>query len=160
LSIPDGAVRLLDENRSSEEAMKYMMLIYSAEGAATEDQHADCVAKSTQLCHELASKGQFLGASPLHPVATATCVRIRNGSRLITDGPFAETTEQLGGYYQIDAPNLDEAIAIAARVPAAHWGTIEVRPVVELPGLPSSKSSLSSSKNGESHEICVSGIHR
>src|SRR5271163_1413473 len=112
--------------------MKYMMLIYSAEGATTEERHADCVARSTQLCHELADQGRFLGASPLHPSATATCVRIRNGSRLITDGPFAETTEQLGGYYLIDAPNLDEAIAIAARIPAAQWGTIEVRHVVEM----------------------------
>ena len=119
--------------------MKYLMLIYNREGTMTEDQHAACVAKSTQLCHELAAQGRFLGASPLHPVATATCVRIRDGSRLITDGPFAETTEQLGGYYLIDAPNLDEAIAIAARIPAAQWGTIEVRPVVEMAGLPSSK---------------------
>ncbi len=119
--------------------MKYIMLIYSREGAMTEEQHAACVAKSTQLCHELAAQGRFLGASPLHPVATATCVRIRNGSRLITDGPFAETTEQLGGYFLIDAPNLDEAITIAARIPAAQWGTIEVRPVVEMTGLPSSK---------------------
>jgi hypothetical protein len=84
--------------------MKYMMLIYSAEGAMTEEQHADCVARSTHLCHELAGQGRFLGAAPLHPSATATCVRLRNGSRLITDGPFAETTEQLGGYYLIDAP--------------------------------------------------------
>jgi hypothetical protein len=119
--------------------MKYMMLIYSAEGTITEEQHAACVAKSTELCHELAGQGRFLGASPLHPSATATCVRIRNGSRLIIDGPFAETTEQLGGYYLIDAPNLDDAISIAARIPAAQWGTIEVRPVVELTGLPSGK---------------------
>jgi len=119
--------------------MKYIMLIYAPEGAMTEEQHAACVAKSTHLCHELAAQGRFLGASPLHPVATATCVRIRDGSRLITDGPFAETTEQLGGYFLIDAPNLDEAIAIAARIPAAQWGTIEVRPVVEMTGLPSSK---------------------
>src|ERR1700677_1136152 len=125
--------------QQSEEPMKYLMLIYHPEGAITEEQHATCVAKSTQLCHELAAQGRFLGASPLHPVATATCVRIRNGSRLITDGPFAETTEQLGGYYLIDAPNLDEAITIAARIPAAQWGTIEVRPLVEMTGLPSSK---------------------
>jgi hypothetical protein len=119
--------------------MKYVLLIYTAEGEITEQQHADCLAKSTQLCHELASQGRFLGASPLHPVATATCVRIRNGNRMITDGPFAETTEQLGGYYLIDAPNLDEAIAIAARIPPAQWGTVEIRPVVELTGLPASK---------------------
>jgi hypothetical protein len=119
--------------------MKYMMLIYSTEGAISEEQHAACIAKSTQLCDELAGQGRFLGASPLHPVATATCVRIRNGNRMITDGPFAETTEQLGGYYLIEAPNLDEAIAIAARIPPAHWGTIEIRPVVELSGLPEAK---------------------
>ena len=116
--------------------MKYMMLIYMAEGAITEEQRDDCRAKSTRLCHELAAQGRFLSSAPLHPVATATCVRIRNGRPLITDGPFAETTEQLGGYYLIDAPNLDEAITIAARIPAASYGTIEVRPVVEVSGMP------------------------
>src|SRR5580692_1807656 len=119
-------------SKGGEKTMKYMMLVYSAEGALTAEERAECMADSTKLCHELAAQGRYLGASPLHPVATATCVRIRNGSRLITDGPFAETTEQLGGYYLIDAPNLDEAIAIAARIPAAQWGTIEVRPVVEM----------------------------
>jgi hypothetical protein len=121
--------------------MKYLLLIYSTEGAITEEQHAECVANSTRLCHELSAQGRFLGAAPLHPVATATCVRIRNGSRLITDGPFAETTEQLGGYYLIDAPNLDEAIAIAARIPSANWGTVEVRPVVEVAGMPAAGDS-------------------
>src|ERR1700735_2024990 len=108
----------MEIGQQSEEPMKYIMLIYSREGVITEEQHAACVAKSTQLCHELAAQGRFLGASPLHPVATATSVRIRNGSRLITDGPFAETTEQLGGYFLVDAPNLDAAITIAARIPA------------------------------------------
>ena len=87
-------------------------------------------------CHELASQGRFLGASPLHPVATATCVRVRGGTRLITDGPFAETTEQLGGYYLVEAADLDEALAVAGRIPAATKGTIEVRPVFDLPNLP------------------------
>ena len=119
--------------------MKYILLIYSAEGTITEQERAECMAKSTRFCHELAEQGRFLGAAPLHPVATATSVRIRNGNRLITDGPFAETTEQLGGYFLIDAPNLDEAIAIASRIPAAHWGTVEVRPIFELTGMPSSK---------------------
>jgi hypothetical protein len=96
------------------------------------------MAESTNLCHALAEQGKFLGASPLHPVATATCVRIRGGNRLTTDGPFAETTEQLGGYYLIDVANLDEAIAIAARIPAAVKGTIEIRPVFDLAGLPQS----------------------
>jgi hypothetical protein len=125
--------------QQSEEPMKFMLLIYSAEEALTEEERAKCVAESTKLCHELASRGRFLGASPLHPVTTATCVRVRNGNRLMTDGPFAETTEQLGGYFLIDVANLDEAIAVAGRIPAASKGTVEVRPVVELAGLPASK---------------------
>ena len=119
--------------------MKYMLLVYSTEGALTEEERAQCMADSTKLCHELASQGRFLGASPLHPVATATCVRVRNGHRVTTDGPFAETTEQLGGYFLIDAANLDEAIAIAGRIPSASKGTVEIRPVFELSGLPPSK---------------------
>jgi hypothetical protein len=119
--------------------MKYMLFIYSAEDSWTEETRAQCMVDSTKLCHELAAQGRFYGASPLHPVAMATCVRIRGGNRLITDGPFAETTEQLGGYFLIDAPNLDEAIAIASRIPAASKGTVEIRPVFELSGLPASK---------------------
>jgi hypothetical protein len=119
--------------------MKYMMLVYGAESAWTEAERASCMAESTQLCHELAALGRFYGASPLHPVATATCVRVRDGHRLITDGPFAETTEQLGGYFLIEAANLDEAIAVASRIPAASKGTVEVRPVFELSGLPQAK---------------------
>jgi hypothetical protein len=116
-----------------------MLLIYSAETTISEDERAQCMADSKKLCQEMAAKGQFLGASPLHPVRTATCVRVRAENRLVTDGPFAETTEQLGGYYLIDVENLDEAIAIAARVPAATWGTVEVRPVVEVTGVPKGK---------------------
>jgi hypothetical protein len=119
--------------------MKYMMFVYIAEDAWTEEERVQCMADSSKLCHELASRGQFLGASPLHPVATATCVQLRNGSRLTTDGPFAETTEQLGGYFLIEARNLDDAIAIASRIPGAAKGTIEIRPVVELSGLPETK---------------------
>jgi hypothetical protein len=77
-----------------------------------------------------------LGAAPLHPVALATSIRVRSGKRLVTDGPFAETHEQLGGFFLIEAKDLDEAIAIAARIPAARKGTVEVRPVLELAGLP------------------------
>ena len=116
--------------------MKYMLLIYGAESAWTDAEREACFGESTALTHELNAKGQFLGASPLHPVATATSVRVRQGKRLITDGPFAETTEQLGGFFMIDAPNLDDALAIAARIPGAAKGTVEVRPVYELPGLP------------------------
>jgi hypothetical protein len=116
--------------------MKYMMLIYSAEDAWTEAERDKCMVDSTKLCDELASQGRFLGAAPLHPVAMATCVRLRNGNRLTTDGPFAETTEQLGGYFLVEAANLDEAIAIAGHIPAASKGTVEIRPVFERPGLP------------------------
>lgn len=116
--------------------MKYMMLVYSDENAWTEDERERCYGESTELTHELHSRGQFLGASPLQPVATATSVRMREGKRLVTDGPFAETREQLGGYFLIEAKDLNEAITIAARIPAARKGAVEVRPVMELAGLP------------------------
>jgi hypothetical protein len=116
--------------------MKYLLLIYSDEKAWTEDERAHCIAESTQLTHELHTRGQYLGASPLQGVATATSVRVRDGKPLVTEGPFAETREQLGGYFLIEAKDLNEAISIAARIPGARKGTVEVRPVVELPGLP------------------------
>jgi len=116
--------------------MKYMLLVYGAENAWTEEERAKCMADSTELCNELAAQGRFLGASPLHSVTTATSVRVRSGNRLTTDGPFAETTEQLGGYFLIDVPNLDDAITVAGRIPGAAKGTVEIRPVVELAGLP------------------------
>jgi len=119
-----------------EKPVKYMLLIYGPEDAWTEQERKDCYVESTQLTHELHAKGQYLGASPLHPVATATSVRIRDGKRLVTDGPFAETNEQLGGFFLIEAKDLDEALAVAARVPGARKGTVEVRPVLELPNLP------------------------
>lgn len=119
--------------------MKYMLLVYSVEDAWTEEERNQCMMDSTELCHELNMKGQYLGASPLQPVSLATQVRIRSGKRLITDGPFVETTEQLGGYFLIDVAHLDEAIEIAGRIPSAQKGTIEIRPIFELPGLPSPK---------------------
>jgi len=120
--------------------MKYMLLIYTDEAAWTESEREHCYAESTELTHELNAKGQYLGASPLQPVATATSVRIRDGKRLVTDGPFAETHEQLGGFFMIEAKDLDEAIGIAARIPGAKKGTVEVRPVFELSGLPEAKT--------------------
>jgi len=116
--------------------MKYMLLIYSDENAWTEAERQACYVESTELTHELNARGQFLAASPLESVSTATSVQVRQGKRLVTDGPFAETREQLGGYFLIEAKDLNEAIAIAGRIPAARKGTVEVRPVVELPGLP------------------------
>jgi hypothetical protein len=116
--------------------MKYMLLIYADEGAWTETEWEQCYQESTQLAHQLKSKGQYLAASPLLPVSTATSVRVRDEKRLVTDGPFAETREQLGGYFLVDASDLDEAIEIAGRIPGARKGTVEIRPVLEVPGLP------------------------
>jgi hypothetical protein len=116
--------------------MKYMLLIYLDEQALSETERQECYAESTQLAHQIRSSGQYLGANPLHPTSMATSVRVRDGKRLVTDGPFAETREQLGGYFLIEANNLDEAIGIAARIPMARKGTVEVRPVIEIPGLP------------------------
>ena len=116
--------------------MKYMLLIYLDEQALNETERQECYAESTQLAQQLHSNGQYLAANPLHPTAMATSVRVRDGKRLVTDGPFAETREQLGGYFLIEANNLDEAIGIAGRIPMARKGTVEVRPVIEIPGLP------------------------
>ena len=121
--------------------MKYMLLIYSPENAWSPKEWKQCVETSMGICQEMAAKGQFIAASPLHPVATANSVRVRNGQRLVTVGPFTETTEQLGGYYLIDVENLDEAIAIAGRLPPARKGTVEIRPLFQLDGLPTEKLS-------------------
>jgi hypothetical protein len=117
--------------------MKYMLLIYLDEQAQVgEAERQHCYEESTQLAQELKANRQFLASSPLQPTSTATCVRVRDGKRLVTDGPFAETREQLGGYFMVEAKNLDEAIDIAGRIPGARKGTVEIRPVVEITGLP------------------------
>ena len=116
--------------------MKYMLLVYLDENSLSEAERAQCYQDSAQLACDLSTQGKYLASGPLHPTTTATSVRVREGKRLVTDGPFAETREQLGGYYLIDAPDLDEAIDIASRIPGVRWGTIEIRPVMEIPGLP------------------------
>lgn len=116
--------------------MKYMLLVYLDEQAMSDEEREHCYAESAQLTQDLNAAGQYLDASPLHPVSTATSVRVREGKRLVTDGPFAETREQLGGYYLIDAGDLDEAIRIAEKVPPVKFGTVEIRPVMEIAGLP------------------------
>ena len=116
--------------------MKYMLLVYLNEQAMSETERQECYEESAQLARDLHARGQYVDASPLHPISTATSVRVRDGKPLVTDGPFAETREQLGGYYMIDAKDLDEAIGIAARIPPARVGTIEIRPVMEITGLP------------------------
>ena len=116
--------------------MKYMLLIYLDEQALNETERQECYAESTQLAHQIRASGQYLAAARCSPTSMATSVRVRNGKRLVTDGPFAETREQLGGYFLIEANNLDEAIGVAARIPTARKGTVEVRPVIDIPGLP------------------------
>jgi hypothetical protein len=116
--------------------VKYMMLIYMGENAMNETEREHCYEESTKLAHDLHKNGRYLAANPLQPVTTATSVRIRDGKRQVTDGPFAETREQLGGYFLIDAKDLDEAINIASRIPGAKKGTVEIRPVIDMPGLP------------------------
>jgi hypothetical protein len=113
--------------------MKYMLLIYGDEKAwdgQTPEQQGAEMAEYSALSQGLQSKGQMIVADALHPVAQATTVRLRDGKSLITDGPFAETKEQLGGYYLIDVANLDEAIEVAKKIPSARYGSIEIRPVV------------------------------
>ncbi|OUL21116.1 hypothetical protein BV378_28135 [Nostoc sp. RF31YmG] len=116
--------------------MKYLLLIYQEENALSQTEREHCYVESAQLAQQLNSKGQYLATAPLHPVATATSVRVRDGKPLVTDGPFAETREQLGGFFLINAQDLDEAIAIAAQIPGARVGTVEIRPVIEVAGLP------------------------
>jgi hypothetical protein len=124
--------------------MKYMLLCYDdvqaweKAGKAALD---SAMQEAVQLTHELDARGQYLTAAPLHPVSTAVSVRVRDGKRLVTDGPFAETREILGGFYLIDVKDLNEAISIAARHSGARVGTVEVRQVMELAGLPKSKTS-------------------
>jgi hypothetical protein len=115
--------------------MKYLLLIYAAENEYAPGEREACFAESKMLVDDLRAKGNYLGASPLRSVSTATSVRVREGKRTVTDGPFAETREQLGGYFLVDARNLDEAIDIAGRIPGARRGTVEVRPLEDVPNI-------------------------
>jgi hypothetical protein len=115
--------------------MKYILLIHDDEkawGKLTEAERQKIYGEYGLFSAELKAAGQYLAGSQLQPTTTATSVRVRDGKRLVTDGPFAETREQLGGYYLVEAKNLDEAIGLAAKVPSAKMGTIEVRPLVEM----------------------------
>ncbi|MEO8843302.1 MAG: YciI family protein [Kofleriaceae bacterium] len=112
--------------------MQYLLLIYDAEknlAAMPETEYARLMSDYNTFSGELARSGKLVGGNRLHDVAKATTVRVREGKPQLTDGPFAETREQLGGYYLVEAKDLDEACAIAARIPSAKFGSIEVRPV-------------------------------
>ena len=116
--------------------MRYMLLIYGEENALSEAQRSQCYNESAAYARQLHARGQYLATAPLYPTSTATSVRVRDGKRVITDGPFAETREQLGGFFLIEAYNIDKAIEIAGQIPGARKGTVEIRPLVELPNLP------------------------
>jgi hypothetical protein len=119
--------------------MKFMLLVHHDEVAfdkITKEKQQQMLHESVALTHQLHTKRQYLSASPLQPAATAVIVRVREGKPMVTDGPFVETREQIAGYFLIDAKDLNEATQIAARVPGARIGTVEVRPLREISGLP------------------------
>ena len=119
--------------------MQYMMLIYLNENEGpTEEQRTKCYEESAAFGGKLQAEGKYILAAPLHPTSTATSVRAVEGRRVVHDGPFAETREQLGGFFLVEAANLDEAIEIAKGIPAGQWGTVEIRPVMQVSGLPAS----------------------
>lgn len=119
--------------------MKYMLLVHHDEEAfskISKEKRQQMLAESVELTHQLHANGQYLSASPLHPAATAVIVRVREGKPMVTDGPFVETREQIAGYFLVNAKDLNEAIRIATSVPGARIGTVEVRPLIEITGLP------------------------
>lgn len=118
--------------------MQYLLLIYDEEKtweSMSEAERQATFAEYGTFTREVRESGHFKAGEALQPVSTATSVRVRDGKVLSTDGPFAETREQLGGFYLIEAKNLDEAVAIAARIPSARFGTIEVRPLMLYTGM-------------------------
>ncbi len=117
--------------------MKYILLIYSSEqqwNAMTPQQVQGMMGQYRTFTQSIQASGHMVGGDRLDGVSTATTVRVRDGKTLTTDGPYAETKEQLGGYYLIEAKDIDEAIGIAARLPGASYGSVEVRPVPPMPG--------------------------
>jgi hypothetical protein len=116
--------------------MQYMLLIYDEEkkwAALSEGERGKLMADYDKFTKQIVASGHFKAGDALQPTASATTVRLRDGKTLTTHGPFAETREQLGGYYLVEAKDLDEAVAIAARIPASRTGSIEVRPVLAMP---------------------------
>ena len=119
--------------------MKFMLLVHHDEVTFAERGEAErhgLIRESVQLANQLHAKGQYLGAAPLHPSSGTACVKVREGNQIVTDGPFAETREQIGGYFLVDCRDVNEAIEIASRIPGARIGTVEVRQVTEVEGLP------------------------
>jgi hypothetical protein len=131
--------------------MRYMLLIYEREAdwaAMSQEERGQMFGEYGALTEDLKKKGQYVSGAPLQPTATSTTVRVRDGRASTTDGPFAETREQLGGFYIVEAGDLDEAIAVASRIPAARMGSIEVRPVLEIPAQSGAQAGAQSAAAG------------
>jgi hypothetical protein len=119
--------------------VRYMLLVHHDEktfARRSEAERSGLLQESVKLANELHASRQYIGAAPLHPTDETMCVRVRDGKAIVTDGPFAETREQIGGYFLVDVKDVQEAVAIAGRIPGARIGTVEVRPVREVEGLP------------------------
>jgi hypothetical protein len=122
-------------NRLEVATMQYMLLIYESEGRKLSPaEQGQLMQEYMAFTQDIVKAGKFKAGDPLEPTATATTVRVRNGKVATTDGPFAETKEQLGGYYIVEAKDLDEAVSLAARIPGARTGSIEVRPIMKMGG--------------------------
>lgn len=116
--------------------MKYLLMIYAAESAEPTPgtpEFMQLLEDYGAFSEEVEKAGVFVGGEPLEPIATATTIRVRGGETLVTDGPFAETKEVLGGYYLLDCDNLDQALEYAAKIPSAKYGCVEVRPIMQMP---------------------------
>ncbi len=122
------------------QTMQYMLLIYLDENSLSEAQREQCYRDSAGFARQLHTKRQYVSAAPLYPTSSARSVRVKNGKAMVTDGPFAETHEQLGGFFLIEADSIEEATKIAEQIPAGKWGTVEVRPVLQVEGLPQAAS--------------------
>ncbi|HZQ24837.1 MAG TPA: YciI family protein [Terriglobales bacterium] len=116
--------------------MQYMLLIYLDENGLSEAERAQCYRDSAGYARQLHASGKYIAAAPLQPTSTARSLRLKGEKRVISDGPFAETREQLGGFFLIEAKSLEEAVEVAEKIPAARWGTVEIRPLLEIQGLP------------------------
>jgi hypothetical protein len=120
-------------SQQEDNAMQYMLLIYGSEAnKLSPAEQGQLMNEYMSFTQDIVKAGKFKAGDPLEPTSTATTVQVRNGKTVTTDGPFAETKEQLGGYYMVEAKDLDEAVSIAARIPTAKFGSIEVRPVRKM----------------------------
>lgn len=133
--------------------MRYMLLIYSDEDGWDVESRKACMIESMEICRQLDEQGKFVAASPLHLVSAAKSVRVRQGKPLVTDGPFAETTEQLGGFYIVDVKDIDEAISIAKLLPPAKRGTVEVRPIFDTSAITAELSNTAIKSVGDNIEL-------